>query len=102
MKNKLLQIVDYYGLLNQLKYIQTEYFELTEAILDREYDDCTHFEEIEKKYRYHIAEELADIMVMLKQFQYYYSIEDEDIDEIMKFKIDRQLERISKEQMENL
>lgn len=97
MKNDLLKIIYYYSPLKQLKYIQTEYFELTEAILDREYDDCTHFEEIEKKYRYHIAEELADIIVMLKQFQYYYAIKDEDIDEIMKFKIDRQLKRIEEE-----
>ena len=36
-------------------------------------------------------------MVMLKQFQYYYGIDDEQIEEIMRFKIDRQLERIKNE-----
>ena len=32
--------------------------------------------------------------IMLKQFQYYYGIEDKEIEEVMKYKIDRQLERI--------
>ena len=35
--------------------------------------------------------------VMLKQFQLYYCIKDEEIEDIMKFKIDRQIERIEKE-----
>ena len=33
-------------------------------------------------------------MFMLKQFQYYYGINDSNIKEIMKFKIERQLKRI--------
>lgn len=49
----------------------------------------------------HIAEEIADIMVMLKQFQYYYGISDEEIEDIMKFKINRQLERIELEGKED-
>ena len=32
--------------------------------------------------------------IMLKQFQYYYGITDEEIIKVMKEKIDRQLERI--------
>ena len=51
----------------------------------------------EKYHKEHIAEEIADVMVMLKQFQYYYGIEDEQIKEIMKQKIERQLKRISEE-----
>ena len=46
---------------------------------------------------HHIAEELADCLVMLKQFQLYYCIKDEEIEEIMKFKINRQIGRIEKE-----
>lgn len=34
---------------------------------------------------------------MLKQFQYYYDIKDEYVEEIMKEKIERQLDRIDKE-----
>lgn len=36
--------------------------------------------------------------VMLKQFQLYYCIKDEEIEEIMKFKIDRQIGRINNEE----
>ena len=97
MKEELTKIIKHYGILNQLKYIQTEYFELTEAILDREYDEYTHIGDIADKYKYHIAEELADTMVMLKQFQYIYDIKDSEIDEIMRYKIDRQLKRIEEE-----
>jgi len=35
---------------------------------------------------------------MLKQFQYYYDIKDEYVEEIMNNKIERQLERIKNEQ----
>ena len=34
MKDKLLQIINHYGVMKQLKYIHSEYFELDEAILD--------------------------------------------------------------------
>ena len=88
MKEDLLKIVNHYGLKHQLKYIHSEYFELDEAILNY----ITRDED-----REHIAEELSDCFVMLKQFQYYYGIEDKDIERIMKSKIDRQLGRIEKE-----
>lgn len=98
MKDKLLKIIEHYGWNKQLKYIHTEYFELDEAILDYEksgwdfdYEDARN---LEKQYRSHIAEEIADIMVMLKQFQYSYSIDDKYIEDMMNIKIDRQLDRI--------
>lgn len=101
MKDKLLQIINHYGIDKQLKYIHSEYYELDEAILNYEksgwdFSDDTCLD-IERDYSNHIAEEIADIMVMLKQFQYYYDIKEEKIMEIMESKIDRQLERISKE-----
>lgn len=88
MKEDLLKIINHYGINKQLKYIHSEYFELDEAILNY----ITRDED-----REHIAEELSDCFVMLKQFQYYYGIEDKDIERIMKSKIDRQLGRIEKE-----
>lgn len=91
-KDKLLKIITHYGINKQLKYIHSEYFELDEAI----FDYITRDENMYKD-REHIGEEIADIMVMLKQFQYYYGIEDEQIEEIMDFKIDRQIERINNE-----
>lgn len=95
MKDDLLKIISFYGVIPQLKYFQSEVFELVEAVINRElhwnYD--TEIQDI-KPLDKHIAEEIADCMVMLKQFQYYYGIEDKEIEEVMKYKIDRQLERI--------
>jgi len=92
----LLKIINHYGINKQLKYIHSEYFELDEAILNYEQDDYYDIEE-ETNLKYHITEEIADVMVMLKQFQYYYEISDEEIDGVMKYKVQRQLERIDKE-----
>lgn len=91
MNDKLKKIIKHYGVLPQLKYFQSEVYELTEALLE---SVITKSPWIGTQ---HIAEEIADVMVMLKQFQLYYCIKDEEIEEIMKFKIDRQIERIEKE-----
>lgn len=98
MKEDLKKIISFYGVMPQLKYFQSEVFELNEAIIKCEME----LDAYEPKFGYndhknHIAEEIADVLVMLKQFQYYYGIEDKDIEEIMKFKTNRQLERIDKE-----
>jgi len=106
MEKELLKIINHYGINNQLKYIHSEYFELDEAIIN-----CNTFDEFAQAdmhvydnnrqyYRKHIIEELADVMVMLKQFQYYYEIDDEDIETIMQQKIERQLKRIEVESNE--
>lgn len=101
MKDKLLEIINHYGLMKQLKYIHSEYFELDEAIMDYHRSgwdyDYEDMEELEREYSTHIAEEIADIMVMLKQFQYYHGIEDKQIEDIMNYKIERQLDRINNE-----
>ena len=101
MKDKILKIISFYGIYEQLKYIHSEYFELDESILDYEKSGWDFSDEtcldIEREYTTHIEEEIADVMVMLKQFQYYYGIEDKRIEKIMEYKIDRQLERIKKE-----
>lgn len=96
MKDKLLRIVNHYGIDKQLKYIHSEHFELDEAILTFEKSNEWTPSMVEN-WRKHIAEELADVMVMLKQFQYYYGISNEEIEKIMNFKIERQLERIEEE-----
>ena len=90
MNEDLKQIIKHYGVLPQLKYFQSEVYELTEAIL---------FEQLTITFgdKEHIAEEIADVMVMLKQFQLYYCIKDEEIKDIMEFKINRQIARIEKE-----
>lgn len=96
MKENLLKIINHYGINKQLKYIHSEYFELDEAIINF-WNDETQYEEIYRGDKEHIAEEIADVTCMLKQFQYYYGIDDEDIETIMKQKIERQLKRIEEE-----
>lgn len=93
MEEQLKKIINHYGISKQLKYIHSEYFELDEAIMkfnDSNYNSADFAIE-------HIAEELADVMVMLKQFQYYYYITDEQVENIMVQKIERQLKRIEEE-----
>ena len=100
MKQDLLKIINYYGLMKQLKYIHSEYYELDEAIIQKEYPAIAKGhknDELDRLENNHIIEEIADCLVMLKQFQYYYGIDDEQIEKIMKYKIDRQLERIKNE-----
>lgn len=94
MKDKLLKIINHYGVMKQLKYIHTEYFELDEAIIDCKKDEYERFDYDKAT---HVAEEIADVMVMLKQFQYYYGFPDSYIENIMNQKIDRQIERIENE-----
>ena len=90
MKEDLLQIVNHYGVNAQQRQLAEEVFELQEAI--------TQYEE-PRRYRgtEHIAEEIADVTVMLKQFQYHYGIENEFILALIRGKVDRQLERIKNE-----
>ena len=102
MKDRLLQIINHYRVIPQLKYFQSEIFEMNEAIIKYENIPNGIYEHIKNEYKEHIAEEIADITVMLKQFQYYYGIEDKEIEEVMKYKIDRQLERIENEKSNNI
>ena len=93
MQDKLLKIINHYGVMKQLKYIHSEYFELDEAIIEKEKVGAyPGVKEIK-----HIAEEIADILVMLEQFILYYGISNDYIVSIMNEKIDRQLERIENE-----
>lgn len=101
MKEDLLKIINHYGVLPQLKYFQSEVFELNEAII--EYENCGYleYEEVEEQYKKHIAEEISDVLVMLKQFQHYYGISDEEIFKTMQFKIERQLKRLNNDKNNN-
>lgn len=111
MNEKLRKIINHYGVNKQLKYFQSEVFELNEAIVKRNnmgvmenvflgiqhtMASILNIESVDLP-REHIKEELADVMVMLKQFQLYYDISTEELKSIMKDKVTRQLERMAKE-----
>lgn len=111
MKNKLLKILNTYGVKPQLKYFQSEIYELTEAILEKENENgldqvirvvanvgrALSNQERVKDPKDHITEEIADVLVMLEQFRLHYDIDTKDIKKIMDAKIDRQLDRINKD-----
>lgn len=94
MKNKLLKIIRHYGINNQLRKFNEENFELIEAITKEQNDICEIFQEMEEKW---IKEEIADNLVLLSQFILYYEIDLDEIEEIFKQKVDRQLKRIKKD-----
>lgn len=96
MEEKLLKIINHYGVIPQLKYLQSEVFELNEAIITFESGDGWSNEGIILN-KNHIAEEIADVTVMLLQFKEYYHIDGKEILDIMNKKIDRQLDRIANE-----
>ena len=95
MKEKLLKIINTYEVIPQLKYFQSEVFELNEAIISAEHSRCVGItRNVAPICIEHIAEEIADCMVMLKQFIEYYHIDGNDILRIMNEKIDRTISRI--------
>ena len=97
MKRGLLKIIEHFGVNNQQRKLQEEVFELQEAITTHELKKSVEYEipltEIIGTEE-HIIEELADIMVILKEVQYIYKINSKDIRKIMKNKIKRTLKRI--------
>lgn len=107
MKEDLLKIINHYGVNAQQRQLAEEVFELQEAINDREYErTLKNLDLLDTKYansnsdvakKEHIAEEIADVMVMLNQFKAYYDIPNETILVFMRGKVNRQLERIKNE-----
>jgi NTP pyrophosphatase (non-canonical NTP hydrolase) len=96
-RDRIKEIINHYGIMKQLKYLHTEYFELDQAIID--YENLKDFNISDKKYlKNHIKEEVADVLLMIDQFITYYDLDFDEISEIMEYKMNRQLERIASEQ----
>mgnify|MGYP003292656797 CR=1 FL=1 len=93
MKDKLKTIINHYGINAQQRKFAEEVFELEEIIVKTE-----QIKILNKAFSNdEIAEEVADCMVMLNQFKEYYNITDEQINNNIEYKVNRQLERIKKE-----
>lgn len=101
MKDKEERIIEHYGVIPQLKYMQTEMFEFIEAVFDYENlykDNWTELpNEDDEEYKQHIEEEYADLTMMLEQIKAYYNLNEGNIQKIKEQKIERQLERIKAE-----
>ena len=102
--DKVRKVINHYGVMKQLKYMQTEVFELNEAIINHELKKTVEYEipltELVGS-KEHIEEEMADVLLMLDQFIAYYNLDFDKISEIMEYKMNRQLERIANEQEGN-
>lgn len=88
-KTKLKKIFEKHGVSKQLKKLSEEVFELQEAIID--YTDFGFIDIV--GYEKHIKEEFADVMVILNQIKEVLELNEDEIKDIMEFKIDRQCER---------
>ena len=86
MEEQAKRIIWHYGLIPQLKYMQSEIFESSDPVLDyyHNYEESVD----------HIEEEFADVLVMLLQIKEYFGLDEKDLKEIMQQKIDRQLKRM--------
>ena len=100
MKEDLLKLIQHYGVNAQQRQLAEEVFELQEAITTHELKNGVSYEipltELTDT-KEHIAEEIADVMVLLNQFKAYYNIPNETVLVFMRGKVNRQLERIKNE-----
>ncbi|MGN0905849.1 MAG: hypothetical protein ACI4NM_01770 [Bullifex sp.] len=86
MESDIKKIADHYGICGQLQITMEECAELIQA--------CSKV--MRKGDRRNLIEEIADVEIMIYQLKYLFECFDE-VDELKKKKIRRQLERISKE-----
>lgn len=88
MNNIAIDVFNHFGYKTQIKKINEECYELIEAITEYE----TEGKNLSQKE--HIAEEIADVEFLLKQFKEAYKLENELIDKIILEKAKRTSERI--------
>lgn len=94
MKEDLLKRIKYFGIEQQKRKFSEEANELRDAIVEyeilREYVGGAKMKQLKE----HIAEEIADNLALLKQFQFYYEISENEIKKWLRFKNKRTNERI--------
>lgn len=88
MKDDYLKIVNRYGINTQQRKLEEEVFELNEAI---------SLHNATGGYYKNIIEEIGDVLNVLNSIMAYYGIEEDELTEIMKFKVQRQLQRMENE-----
>ena len=107
LNEKLKSIIEYYGYRTQLKKFNEESFEVIEAVMDLEEQivtccECGCSGQHTKHEREHLEEEIADALVLLNQFIYYYDLNENNIMDTVYKKTDRQLARIEEEVNKNM
>lgn len=97
MDKDLLEIINNYGVNNQLKKLSEEVFEFQQAVIEYDDEEYKFYENIGNTLKEHVEEEYADCMVLMEQFKNYYKLDKNRINKIMKEKAERQIERINNE-----
>lgn len=92
MKEDLLKIFNHYGEKNQRRKLNEEHLELQDEL----YYIYKFRDESEN-----LLSEIVDVIVLVLQFAYEYGLSDEEIGEMIKFKIKRQLKRMEEENANN-
>lgn len=87
MEEKILRIINHYGLINQKLKLLEEVGELLEAESEMYYgaDLSNNYERLIN----HILEEYTDVQVVLEQHRLYWKLVLEDIKEVFEYKVDR-------------
>lgn len=85
--NDLEKIIQHYGIRKQVKKFAEEAYKLEEAVVEA-------FDSRSEERLDHVAEELADVMVLWEQIRLYYSIPTQTIKGIVTEKVNRQLKRM--------
>ena len=90
MEERLKTIADHYGKENQLRQLMEECAEvILEASHSIRKDGCT----------INLIREIADVEIMIEQIKYLFKISEADISEIKEEKIERQMERIERNEV---
>lgn len=104
--DKLLGIINHYGLKAQLKKLNEEMYELSEAIIEHEQEQSLKElldikivdSDIAKKE--HIIEEYADVVLVLSQIGLHFGIDPNEVDKVVDYKVNRTLNKIKEENNE--
>lgn len=108
MDKDLLKIIQNYGISNQLKKLSEELYEFQEAVLSynllKTINEDVKDKVLEKNTEYIykcVLEEYADLCVLLSQFELYFDLNENEVLQVMRNKVDRQLKRIENDNNKN-
>ena len=87
-KSKCRKIAEHYGRKNQERQAVSELCELMYVLTRRQ-------EQRAVDWKNDLLDEMADCLVMIEQLRALYAIQDEELNDRVNFKLNRQIERIS-------
>lgn len=96
IREKIFEVAESYNIEDQIDVLIEEMSELTKALLKNRRAQNGHTDTPVGHTVQNIIEEIADVQIMLLQINYLGDFEGDVID-IMNYKLDRQLERIKKQ-----